>query len=97
MARVNKLPQFGKYSADMVMYEIDRAGTGYCVESQYSGCGYVLKGNSIVMLGGKNGVLAIDKDRFLDFVDEMLGVYELAEARDRAGIKRNYQIKEEIS
>ena len=99
MARVKALPQFGRYDTGMLMYEVERANSGWCIESQYTGTGYILKDNTIVILGGKNGVLSIGKDQFLDFVHEMLGVYELAEARENAGIKYNSRHieQEEIS
>lgn len=99
MARANKLPQFGKYDTAMLMYEVERANSGWCVDSKFSGAGYILKDNAIVILGGKNGVISIGKDRFLDFVYEMLEVYELAEAREKAGIKYNsrHLEQEEIS
>lgn len=99
MANIKKIRQFGQLNTEKILYEVDRAGTGYSIESQFPGCGYILKGNSIVMLGGKNGILTIDKDKFLEYVWEMLGIYELAEMREKAGIKYNFRHlkQEEIS
>lgn len=87
MSNVRKLHrQFSKYNADKVLYEMDRSGWGYTVDSQFNGAGYILKRNTIAFLAGKNGMLSIDAENVDDFIEELKGVKELLETRRRAGI-----------
>lgn len=62
---------------DNVLYGLEQSYGFRCVDSDIPGVGYAIKGKSIVILTGKNGVLSIDSDRVEVFVEELKGIVGL--------------------
>jgi hypothetical protein len=87
MANIRKIHRkFSQYNTDMVLYELERAGWAYTVDSIFTGAGYASKQNSVAFIAGKNGMFSIDLNNVDDFIEELKGVKELLEARKQAGI-----------
>lgn len=88
MSNIRKLHRkFSQYNTDKVLYELERAGWAYTVDSKFSGAGYASKQNTVAFIAGKNGMLSLDLDRVDDFIEELKGVKDLLIARKEAGLR----------
>ena len=85
-----EIRKFGQYNADKLLYELDRAGEAYTVDSEYLGMGYALKKDSLIIVAGKNGAISVAMEEVPNLLEEIKAVYELLIARENAGITHGY-------
>lgn len=82
-----EIRKFGQYNVDKLLYELDRDGEAYTVDSEYNGTGYAYKNGTLIICGGKNGALSVALSEARRFLEEVMGVVELMEYRKQEGVK----------